>query len=288
MLYSIDNLKPVPPPKEMIDEQVSLALKEDIGSGDLTATLFPSRKAKAIVVAREQAVLCGQIWLDSAIYQLDPNAKVTWGKCDGELVEDNEVVCSIESQSDALLSSERTALNFLQLLSGVATKTRQYTFCVRNTQTKIVDTRKTIPGLRHAQKYAVRCGGGINHRMGLYDAILIKENHIEQAGGIEAILKKIETLPVTDFFIQVEVETLSQLEKALKSGVKMILLDNFSVEETRNAVQLNHGRAILESSGGISLANLEEYANTGVNRISLGELTKNIQAIDYSLRHVES
>ncbi|MEZ5613601.1 MAG: carboxylating nicotinate-nucleotide diphosphorylase [Rhodocyclaceae bacterium] len=272
-----------------IARNVAAALAEDIGSGDLTAQLMPAgHPARGIVVSREEAVLCGSAWFDACFRRLDAGARIRWHAQDGARVLAGQMLCEIEADTRALLSAERTALNFLQLLSGTATVTRKFVDAVAGTRTKIVDTRKTLPGLRLAQKYAVRCGGGGNHRFGLYDGILIKENHILAAGGVAPVLAQAHDLAPAGVFIQIEVETLEQLEEALAAGAKMILLDNMSPAQMRKAVTLAAGRALLEASGGVDLAKVRAIAETGVDRISIGSLTKDVRAIDLSLRHVEA
>ena len=264
---------------------VARALQEDLGAGDLTAGLIdPARRVRARVLAREGAVLCGSAWAEAALRALDPNVRITWHVAEGQRCAADQVVLEIEGQARALLSAERTALNFLQLLSAVATKTRTYVDVVAGTRAQIVDTRKTLPGLRLAQKYAVRVGGGTNHRIGLHDAVLIKENHIAAAGGVTAVLRATEAMAAKAQFIEIEVETLAQLEEALHAGAKMVLLDNMDVPTLQQAVSLNAGRAILEISGGVTLDGLRALAETGVDRISIGGLTKDVKATDFSMR----
>lgn len=264
---------------------VMRALAEDVGDGDLTAALIdPVAQAHAHVLARESAVLCGAAWFDQALRQLDPEVSVLWHVRDGERCEANQVVVEMRGQARALLSAERTALNFLQLLSAVATKTAIYALQVEGTKARIVDTRKTLPGLRLAQKYAVLTGGGTNHRFGLYDAVLIKENHIAAAGGIAQVLAQAAKIAAKADFVEIEVETLAQLHEALDAGATMVLLDNMDLPTLREAVRINAGRAVLEISGGVTLAGLRELAQTGVDRISIGALTKDVQAIDFSMR----
>ena len=264
---------------------VARALAEDVGSGDLTAALIdPARRARARVLAREAAVVCGAPWAEAALRALDPAVRITWHVAEGQQCAPDQVVLEMEGQARALLSAERTALNFLQLLSAVATKTRTYVDAVAGTRAQIVDTRKTIPGLRLAQKYAVRVGGGTNHRIGLHDAVLIKENHISAAGGVAPVLRAAQAVASKARFIQIEVETLQQLAEALEAGAKMVLLDNMPLPMLREAVRINAGRAILEISGGVTLAGLRELAETGVDRISIGTLTKDVKATDYSMR----
>ena len=267
---------------------VARALQEDLGGGDLTADLIdPARRARARVLARESAVLCGAPWAEAALRALDPNVRITWHVAEGQRCAADQVVLEIDGNARALLSAERTALNFLQLLSAVATKTRTYVDAVAGTRAQIVDTRKTLPGLRLAQKYAVRVGGGTNHRIGLHDAVLIKENHIAAAGGVTAVLRATQAIAAKAQFIEIEVETLVQLEEALNAGAKMVLLDNMDVPTLQQAVRLNAGRAILEISGGVTLAGLRALAETGVDRISIGGLTKDVKATDFSMRMQE-
>jgi len=271
-----------------VERNVLAALAEDIGGGDPSALLTPAgRPAVGIVTSRENAVLCGTAWFDACIYRLDPAARVRWLVGDGASIEAGQIICEIAADTRALLTAERSALNFLQMLSGVATQTRRYVEAVAATRAKIVDTRKTIPGLRLAQKYAVRCGGGTNHRLGLYDGILIKENHIIAAGSITAAMARASALANGKVFIQVEVETLEQLAEALDAGATMILLDNMDLVRMHQAVGLTAGRAELEASGGVRPETVRAIAETGIDRISIGALTKDVRAIDLSLRHSE-
>ena len=271
--------------QQLAQSDVNRALLEDVGAGDLTAGLIaPNRMARARVLARESAVVCGQAWAQAAILALDPQAQITWYVQDGGRCEANQVVFEVEGRAQALLTAERTALNFLQLLSAVATKTATYVAVVAGTRAAIVDTRKTLPGLRLAQKYAVRCGGGTNHRVGLYDAVLIKENHIAAAGGIAKVLEQAAKVAAEASFVEIEVETLEQLKEALDAGARMVLLDNMGLPTLHEAVRINAGRAILEISGGVTLDGLRALAETGVDRISIGTLTKDVQATDYSMR----
>lgn len=273
---------------EAIEQNVRAALAEDIGSGDLTARLAPAHHtARGIVITREAAILCGTDWFDACLRHLDPATQITWLARDGERIEAGQVLCELQADTRALLTAERSALNFLQLLSGTATTTRRYVDAVAGTRAKIVDTRKTLPGLRLAQKYAVACGGGTNHRLGLYDGILIKENHIIAAGGVTAAFRQAQRLAPPDVFIQIEVETLEQLAEALDAGATMILLDNMDLHQMRQAVGLTAGRAQLEASGGVRLETVRAIAETGIDRISIGSLTKDVRAIDLSLRHSE-
>jgi nicotinate-nucleotide pyrophosphorylase (carboxylating) len=265
------------------------ALSEDIGTGDLTAALIDAdRPARARVLAREAAVLCGAPWVEACVLSLDPQARLTWHVKEGERCNPNQVVVEIEGRARSLLSAERTALNFLQLLSAVASKTALYVDAVQGTPVHIVDTRKTLPGLRLAQKYAVRVGGGVNHRIGLFDAVLIKENHIAAAGGIAPVLARASVLASQASFIEIEVETLAQLQEALTAEARMVLLDNMDLPTLRAAVRLNDAmgaaRAVLEISGGVNLESVRELALTGVDRISIGALTKDVKAVDFSMR----
>ena len=266
-------------------QDVARALQEDVGSGDLTAGLIdPARRARARILAREGAVLCGAPWVEAAVLQLDPQATVRWAVADGQRWAAGQVVVEIEGRARALLSAERTALNFLQLLSGVASKTAAYVERVQGTRAQIVDTRKTLPGLRLAQKYAVRMGGGTNHRIGLFDAVLIKENHIAAAGGVVPVLQAAARVAAQASFVEIEVERLDQLAEALDAGATMVLLDNMDLATLREAVRINAGRAILEISGGVTLDGLRALAETGVDRISIGTLTKDVKATDFSMR----
>jgi nicotinate-nucleotide pyrophosphorylase (carboxylating) len=266
-------------------QDASRALAEDVGAGDLTAALVdPARRARARVLARESAVICGRPWVEAALKQVEPGMQVHWPVGEGERCKADQVVLEIEGSARALLTAERTALNFLQLLSAVATKTAVYVQAVRGTRACIVDTRKTLPGLRLAQKYAVRMGGGTNHRIGLFDAVLIKENHIAAAGGVTPVLQAAAKAAANAKFIEIEVETLAQLREALAAGATMILLDNMAQSMLREAVAINAGRAILEISGGVTLDSVRALAETGVDRISIGALTKDVKAIDFSMR----
>jgi nicotinate-nucleotide pyrophosphorylase (carboxylating) len=261
------------------------ALAEDVGEGDLTAGLVDAgRRARARVLARESAVICGAPWAEAALRQVDPGVQVAWHVGEGQRCKAGEVVLEAEGSARGLLTAERTALNFLQLLSAVATKTALYVEAVQGTRAAIVDTRKTLPGLRLAQKYAVRMGGGTNHRIGLYDAVLIKENHIAAAGGVTPVLEAARRVAPQAAFVEIEVETLAQLQEALVAGAQMVLLDNMDLPTLREAVRINAGRAILEISGGVTLDTLRDLAETGVDRISIGTLTKDVKAIDFSMR----
>lgn len=267
-----------------IERNVSAALAEDVGTGDLTALLTPDTGSRATVISRQHAILCGTAWFDACILRLDPAAQVRWQARDGDAITPDARLCEISGSSRALLTAERTALNFLQLLSAVATATRRYVDAVAGTRAAILDTRKTIPGLRIAQKYAVTVGGGVNHRMGLSDAILIKENHITAAGGIRQALSAAAGYGGKAQWVQIEVETLAQLREAVAAGATMILLDNMTPALMREAVEWTAGRAKLEASGGITLKNVRVIAETGVDRISIGALTKDIAAVDLSMR----
>ncbi len=272
-----------------IERNVAAALTEDVGSGDLTAQLVPAGEhRRATVIAREDALLCGSAWFERCFARLDAAIRITWRAGDGQSVAPEQILCDIEGPARALLTGERSALNFLQLLSGVATRVRQYADLVAGTRALVVDTRKTIPGLRLAQKYAVRCGGGGNHRLGLYDGILIKENHILAAGSIAAALSAArqvaERAAGNCQFVQIEVETLDELRQALAAGAEMILLDNMSLAQLREAVAVAAGRALLEASGNVGLDTVRAIAETGVDRISIGSLTKDVRALDLSMR----
>jgi nicotinate-nucleotide pyrophosphorylase (carboxylating) len=271
-----------------IRNNVATALAEDIGSGDLTASLVPEDSSvSASIFARENAVMAGRPWVDEVYEQIDPGVRIDWQHQDGDRVTENAVLCKIDGPARSVLSGERSALNFLQLLSATATVTAGYVASVEGTDAGILDTRKTIPGLRLAQKYAVRCGGGVNHRIGLYDAILIKENHILSAGSIKnAMQAALESNP--DAMVEIEVESLGELEEALDAGARRLLLDNFSLSDLRAAVEINLNRGVraaeLEASGGLILDQVRQVAETGVDFISVGAITKNIRAIDLSMR----
>lgn len=270
---------------ELAHADAARALAEDLSGGDLTAGLVNAgRRARARVIAREAAVICGAPWVEATLHQVEPQLRMHWHVMEGQRCGAGQVVLEVEGPARALLSAERTAINFLQLLSAVATKTALYVDTVRGTRARIVDTRKTLPGLRLAQKYAVRAGGGMNHRIGLYDAVLIKENHIAAAGGVKPVLQAAARVAAQASFVEIEVETLAQLEEALQAGAEMVLLDNMDLPTLREAVRLNAGRAILEISGGVTLDGLRSLAETGVDRISIGALTKDVKAIDFSMR----
>lgn len=278
-------------PPELIarhaEDDARRALDEDVGSGDLTAALIAApTRLRARVIAREAAVLCGRPWFDAVFRHVDASVSIEWLVGEGERVEPGQALCRISGAARSLLTGERAALNFLQLLSGVATRTRQYVDAIDGARAQILDTRKTLPGLRLAQKYAVVTGGGANHRMGLYDMVLVKENHIAAAGGITAaVLAAARLAPGKP--LQVEVETEAQLAEALEAGAPLILLDNFSVERMHAAVVFTAGRARLEASGGITLETVRAIAATGVDRISVGNLTKDVHALDLSMRFEE-
>jgi len=268
------------------EQNILAALLEDVGTGDLTGLLVPQEpRAKARVIVREEAVLCGAPWFEGVMLALDQDIEIDWRYAEGDLMTADSVVCTIEGSPRSLLTAERAALNFMQLLSGVASATRKYVDVIAGTNAAILDTRKTLPGLRQAQKYAVRVGGGKNQRIALYDGILIKENHIAAAGGVTRALENANALNA-GVTVQIEVETIAQLEEALAAGVQSVLLDNFDLDTMREAVKVNAGRALLEASGGINMQTVRAIAETGVDRISIGSLTKDVRATDYSLRIV--
>jgi nicotinate-nucleotide pyrophosphorylase (carboxylating) len=274
------------PPYQAVQEQVRLALSEDVRDGDRTASLIPeSSVSKVQVVCREQAILCGTAWFNEVFQQLDSGISIAWQAEDGATISADSVICEMEGNTRSLLTGERTALNYLQTLSGTATLANSYADAVAGTGVRILDTRKTIPGLRLQQKYAVLCGGCYNHRIGLFDAILIKENHIAAAGSITAALQDaLKASP--DLEVEVEVEDLSGLEEAISAGAARILLDNFSNDQLKQAVEFNAGRARLEASGGISLDTIRAKAESGVDDISVGALTKDVRAVDLSMLFV--
>ena len=270
------------PLPEDISEVVATALREDVGSGDRTATLINQDTViEATLITRESAIVCGIAWFNEVFQQIDTGIEINWSVNDGDEIEKDQQLCKLRGPARTILTGERTAINFLQTLSGTATITHEYATLITGCKTKLLDTRKTIPGLRSAQKYAVLCGGGHNHRMGLYDAVLIKENHIIAAGSITAAIKqaKVPGVPV-----EVEVENLQELEEALTAGCDSVLLDDFSLNDLRNAVRVNNGKVALEASGGITKDNIRSIAETGVDFISIGSLTKHVRAIDYSMR----
>lgn len=282
MLLTLSELKPT------IEQNVRTALQEDVGKGDITAELIPaSNQARARVISRQDAVICGSAWVDEVFRQVDPEVQIEWLVQDGDRVSRDQVLFHLQGSARSLLTGERAALNFLQTLSGTATISYEYARRVAETPVRLLDTRKTIPGLRLAQKYAVRCGGCFNHRIGLYDAFLIKENHIMACGGIEQAIQTARSnhpgRPV-----EIEVETEEQLERALVAGADIVMLDNFSPERMVAAVRQTAGRAKLEASGNITDDNLLEYANTGVDYISIGALTKHCRAVDLSMRIFEA
>jgi nicotinate-nucleotide pyrophosphorylase (carboxylating) len=268
-----------------IRRNVASSLDEDIYTGDLSAQLLSATLiSTAHVITRQQGVLCGTQWFDECFRMQDADCKINWQAKDGGSISPGQTLCEIKGYTRALLSAERNALNFLQTLSGTATRTKRYVDAVVGINVKIMDTRKTLPGLRHAQKYAVQCGGGHNQRIGLFDGILLKENHIAAAGGIKPVLEQAFRLAKPGITIQIEVENLVQLDEALNAGAKLILLDNFNLDDMHTAVKHTGKRAELEASGGITLANLREIALTGVHRISIGALTKDVEALDLSMR----
>jgi len=274
-------------PPALINEQVKTALAEDLGHGDLTAALVPADKVlEARLIVRENAILCGNQWFNEVFRQLNPNISIKWQAHDGESLKSEQLVCTIIGNARDILTGERTAMNFLQTLSGTASITHRYASELKHSNTRLLDTRKTIPGMRSAQKYAVRCGTGFNHRHGLFDGVLIKENHIIAAGSIKnAVSKARETIP-HGLKVEVEVETLDEVKKALKAGADILLLDNMPIENLHKAVKLNQGRAKLEVSGNVTIENLRQLGEIGVDYISVGAITKHIRATDYSLRLV--
>lgn len=278
-------------PDDLI-EQVQRALAEDVGSGDVTARLLPADQiATARVITREDAVICGRLWVDAVFAQIDARSRIDWLVTEGSTVKAGERLFTLRGPARALLTGERTALNFLQALSGTATAVRRYVDAISGTGTDIVDTRKTLPGLRSAQKYAVRCGGGVNHRIGLYDGILIKENHIAAAGGIAAAIISARALNA-GVPLMTEAETLDEARIALAADVDLLLVDDFPLETLREAVRLtrehraNGGHTLIEYSGGTTLERARAIAETGVDRISIGAITKHLQAVDLSMRFV--
>lgn len=271
-----------------IQDNVRRALREDIGGGDVTSALIPEpMQAHASIISREAAILCGTAWCDAVHHQLDAAVRIEWHARDGERISSGQLVCTLHGAARALLTAERTALNFLQTLSGTATRTARYVAAVHGTRARILDTRKTLPGLRYAQKYAVTCGGGCNHRAGLYDGMLIKENHIMAAGSITAALQAAHNSASPGMLIEVEVEDMDGLREALQAGAARILLDNFAPAALGQAVREAAGHAVLEASGGITLENIRAVAETGVDFISVGDLTKNVRAVDLSMRFTQ-
>ena len=272
-----------PPSPETIEQQVALVLAEDVGPGDVTAALVPETAvADAVVVAREAGVLCGAAWFDEVFAQLDRRITVDWELHDGDACTAEQVLCGVHGPARGVLTGERSALNLLQTLSGTATAARAYADAVAGTTARVLDTRKTVPGLRAAQKYAVHCGGAHNHRIGLFDAVLIKENHIEAAGSIASVLAEAGRI-AGQRPVEIEVESLDQLREAIDAGANHVLLDNFGLAELRGAVALSGGRARLEASGGVDLDSVRAIAETGVDDISVGEITKHIHALDLSM-----
>jgi nicotinate-nucleotide pyrophosphorylase (carboxylating) len=270
-----------------LPEQVGRALREDVGAGDVTAALVPEGlAASGRVLCREAATICGRPWFDEVFRQLDGRVRITWHCGEGDRVAAGTVLCELAGPARAILTGERSALNFLQLLSGTATRTARYVAAIAGSGCRILDTRKTLPGLRTAQKYAVRCGGGCNHRVGLYDAVLVKENHIAAAGSITAAVRQARALS-PKLSVEVETENLEELREALAAGCDIVMLDDYSMEDMRAAVAINRAAerpAKLEVSGGVELASVATLAATGVDYISIGDLTKNVQAIDLSMR----
>ncbi|MCL5041879.1 MAG: carboxylating nicotinate-nucleotide diphosphorylase [Gammaproteobacteria bacterium] len=269
---------------EVITADVQRALAEDVGSGDITAALIPAeRQATATIITREAAIFCGRAWADEVLRQVDPALQVDWLVADGDSLTPDQLLCTIKGPARSLLTAERCILNFLQTLSATATRSRHYADIVAGTPVRLLDTRKTLPGLRMAQKYAVTCGGCHNHRIGLFDAFLIKENHIAACGGITAAVAQAR-LMVSGKPVEVEVESLEEMQEALEAGADIIMLDELSHADMRTAVERCQGRAKLEASGGITEATLRSVAETGVDYISIGSITKHIQAVDLSLR----
>lgn len=270
----------------LINQSVRIALTEDMGSGDITGLLVPAaQQAKAQIISRQPAVICGIAWATEVFNQIDPEVILNWQVQDGDGVIANQLLCVLSGNARSLLTGERTALNFLQTLSGTATVTRDFVMSLADTRAKILDTRKTIPGLRLAQKYAVTCGGGCNHRLGLYDAFLIKENHIMACGSITRAIKTAKQQQ-PDYPVEIEVENLQELQEAIDAGADIIMLDNFDLPSLRAAVAMNQSKVKLEISGGVSKDNIRLIAETGVDYISVGALTKNIQAVDLSMRFI--
>jgi nicotinate-nucleotide pyrophosphorylase (carboxylating) len=271
--------------EEVVTRDVTRALAEDVGAGDLTAALIPAeRMSRARLMTRQSGVLCGVEWFRRTFEELDPDVEIFWHHGDGDDITADTSLCELEGKSRAILTGERTGINFVQLLSGVATRTRQFVRAIEGTRARIVDTRKTLPGLRIAQKYAVATGGGTNHRIGLHDGILIKENHIAAAGSLAGAVRAARQSAGEGIMLQVEVETLDQLREALGAGAPLILLDNFDLAQMREGVRIAGDRAELEASGGVTLENVRAIAETGVHRISIGSLTKDVKALDLSMR----
>jgi nicotinate-nucleotide pyrophosphorylase (carboxylating) len=273
----------MPPPEDIVEADVARALAEDLGDGDVTAALLPDHPDTAYVLCKEEAIVCGRPWFDACHRALDPQVRIEWHVQDGDRVAAGTVLATLHGHARALVSGERGALNFLQTLSGTATITAAYVEAVRDTGTAILDTRKTIPGLRIAQKYAVRCGGGVNHRIGLFDAVMLKENHVRAAGSLTAAIRSARAMhPALPLIV--EVETLEQLDEALREGCERILIDEFDATARREAVRRAAGRIPLEVSGGVDLATVRAIAEDGVDCISIGALTKHVRAIDLSMK----
>ena len=266
-----------------IEASVRVALDEDIGSGDLTANLVSNERVRAKLICREQAILSGRPWFDACFKMIDDAVSIDWLIDEGAEMNSNDVVCQIQGSARSILSVERTAINYLQTLSGVATTTRRYVDAVAGTGCKILDTRKTVPGMRKAEKYAVSCGGGHNHRIGLYDAVLIKENHIHAAGSICQALKLARQGIASTVLVEIEVENMAQLQQAIECGASRVLLDNFPLTDLQQAVKMAGACVETEASGNVTLDNVDNVADSRVNYISIGALTKNIQAVDFSL-----
>lgn len=278
------NSRPIELPND-ISASVTRALEEDIGTGDITASLIdPELIASANVICREEAVLCGCPWFDEVFRQVDHSAEVSWNLTDGDSIQPDQTVCQVSGTAASLLSAERTALNFLQTLSGTATETRRYAAAVAPFGTRILDTRKTIPGLRSAQKYAVRIGGGVNHRIGLFDGVLIKDNHQHVSRSRDEIISRLKQDSSSGLLVEVEIESLDELESAINSGVTRVMLDNFSIADIAAAVEQTNRRVELEASGNIDLNNIEAIAGTGVDCISIGAITKHLVAVDFSMQ----
>lgn len=272
------------PHNTSIRKLVSACLHEDVKTGDITAQLTPKEsRINGKTISREAGIICGKAWVDEVFRQVDKNISITWYIEDGQFVRENQTLCTFAGYARPILTGERSALNIMQTLSGTATITREYVQKIAHTQTRLLDTRKTLPAMRDAQKYAVLCGGGVNHRIGLYDGILIKENHLRSGNSLENIVKQaLQTAP-EGALVELEVETLEQLERGLKAGIKRVLLDNFTLDELRSAVKLNNGQAELEASGNVTLDTIAEIAETGVDFISSGAITKHVKALDLSM-----
>tara|TARA_B100000686_G_scaffold299547_1_gene333398 strand:- start:704 stop:1558 length:855 start_codon:yes stop_codon:yes gene_type:complete len=281
----IDTFEHISLLKKSIKTQVTLALTEDIGSGDITGNLIDNSWAQAKIISREEAVFCGKPWIEEICKRTDQQIETVFHLDDGQMLSKNDVVVELAGPARALLEVERTTLNFLQLLSGTATTTRNYVDVIKDLKTQLLDTRKTIPGLRLAQKYAVHCGGGKNHRVGLFDAFLLKENHIQAAGGLKKAVHS-AMLSIPNNIVEVEVENLEELSEAIDAGAHIVLLDNFSLADTAAAVKTARGKVKLEASGNISLQNIRLIAETGIDYISVGAITKNIKSIDLSMLFV--